>query len=97
MDVAVAVAAGVIVPQPGEHALPFCRRAQVTPLLFGSFLTSAVNCCVLLRGSSAPIGTRETVSAGTETVVEAEAGVKATAVAVIVTFISLEGGLDGAE
>jgi hypothetical protein len=38
-----AVLAGLIVPQPGEQATPFCVNVQVTPLLVASYITVAVN------------------------------------------------------
>jgi hypothetical protein len=43
-----AVVADAIVPQPGEQPVPPCVSVQVTPLLLGSLVTVAVNCCVPL-------------------------------------------------
>ncbi len=45
MAAPLAVLVGLIVPQVGEHAAPFCVKIQVTPLLVPSFVTVPVICC----------------------------------------------------
>ena len=68
-----AVVEGTTVPQLGEHAVPFCVTAQVLPLLSGSKPTVAVNCWVMLTGSSTLLGVTETVMEGTDIATEDEA------------------------
>ena len=41
-----AVFVGLMVPQAGEHAAPYCERLQVTPRFAPSFVTAAENCWV---------------------------------------------------
>ena len=55
---------GVIVPQPGEQAVPFCVSVQDTPLLVASFAKTAVNCCVALVATLTTVGEREIEVAG---------------------------------
>jgi hypothetical protein len=63
--VPLAVVAGPNVPQVGPHDAPPCMGAQLAPLLKGSKLTVAVNCCVALIGIRADPGETETLIAGT--------------------------------
>ena len=55
-----AVLAGLIVPQPGEQATPFCVNVQVTPLLVGSYVTVAVNRVEAFNETPAEGGETET-------------------------------------
>lgn len=59
-----AVLVGLIVPQAGEHAAPFCIKVQVTPRLVPSFVTVAVNCCVLARATLTDPGDTDMEIAG---------------------------------
>lgn len=86
------VAAGAIVPQPGEHGAPACARVQVTPRLPASLLTVAVKFCVPLTGTLALLGETATVMAGTVIVAEPDLVVSAAEVAVMVTVRVLAGG-----
>ena len=87
---------GLIVPQPGEHGVPLCVRVQLTPLLLGSFVTVAVNCCVAFTLTFAVPGETDTPTAAmTVTVAVAETVVLATDVATTVT-LGFVGMVDGA-
>jgi len=55
-----AVFVGLMVPQTGEQVTPFCCRLQVTPWLVPSFVTVAVTCCVIVKGTVAGLGDAET-------------------------------------
>jgi len=91
-----AVVAGAIVPQPGEHTAPPCVRAQFTPLLLGSFVTVAVNCWVAFALTLAVAGETETPT-GTVTVTVAAADFVASAAEIAVTVICAGvGTADGA-
>jgi hypothetical protein len=70
-----------MLPQPGEQATPFSVRLQLTPLLAPSFLTVAVNCCVLFRATLAEPGDTDTEMAGRLRLAVAEALVFVTEVA----------------
>lgn len=85
-----------MVPQPGEHVVPPCVTAQLTPALFGSLPTVAANCWVMFTGSRALPGAIEMVMAGTVTVAAAWGMLFAGEVAVMVTVKSLGGGVEGA-
>jgi len=90
------VPAGVIVPHPGEHGVPLCVSVQLTPLLLGSFVTVAVNCCVPVTPTLAVAGETDTPAAAvTVTVAVADLVVSATDVATTVTF-GFAGIVDGA-
>ncbi len=89
VGVPLAVLVGATVPQLGEHAVPPCVRVQVTPALAGSFVTVAVNCCVVFTVTLAVVGATETEIGGggvTVTVAEANLVGSATEVAVTVTM-----------
>jgi hypothetical protein len=87
---------GLIVPQPGEHGVPLCVSVQLTPLLLGSFVTVAVNCCVAFTLTFAAPGETDTPTAAmTVTVAVAETIVLATDVAITVT-LGFAGMVDGA-
>ena len=91
-----AVLAGLIVPQPGEHGVPLCDSVHFTPLLLGSFVTVAVNCCVAFTLTFAVPGETDTPTAAiTATVAVAETVVLATDVATTVT-LGFAGTVDGA-
>src|SRR2546430_17563365 len=90
------VLAGLIGPQPGEHSVPPCVSVQFTPLLLGSFVTVAVNCCVAFTATFSVGGETETAMGGvTVTVAVADFVVSATEIALIVTWAGL-GTADGA-
>jgi len=90
------VVAGAMVPQLGEHGVPPCVRVQLTPLLLGSFVTAAVNCCVVFTVTFAVGGETETAMGGmTVTVAVADFVVSATEIVLIVTWAGL-GTADGA-
>ncbi|OLE16984.1 MAG: hypothetical protein AUG83_00900 [Acidobacteria bacterium 13_1_20CM_4_57_11] len=90
------VVAGAMVPQLGEHGVPLCVRVQFTPLLLGSFVTVAVNCCVAFTVTFAVGGETEAAMGGmTVTVAVADFVVSATEIALIVTWAGL-GTADGA-
>ncbi|PYU51274.1 MAG: hypothetical protein DMG48_10540 [Acidobacteria bacterium] len=90
------VVAGAMVPQLGEHGVPPCVRVQLTPLLLGSFVTAAVNCCVVFTVTFAVVGETETAMGGmTVTVAVADFVVSATEIALIVIWAGL-GTADGA-
>jgi hypothetical protein len=86
------VTAGAIEPQPGEHGTPACDSVQLTPALFPSFATVAVNCCVPFTGTLAEGGATATVIAGTVIGAEIDFEVSAAEVAVMVTVMLLAGG-----
>jgi len=69
---------------------------QVTPAAVGSFVTVAVSTAVVSAGTGLESAVTDTTIAGTVSVADAEIDALATDVAVMVTFISLEGGLAGA-
>ena len=92
---------GVIVPQPGEQAVPFCISVQLTPRLAPSLDVVAVNCCVALSAMLGKAGDTETEMG--ETVISAVALTMLSAVEVAInnTFPFLdrtgnEGGVAGA-
>jgi len=90
------VVAGAMVPQLGEHGVPPCVRVQLTPLLLGSFVTAAVNCCVVFTVTFAVGGETETAMGGmTVTVAVADFVVSATEIAETVTCAGI-GTADGA-
>src|SRR2546430_11037291 len=90
------VVAGAMVPQPGEHNVPLCVSVQFTPLLLGSFVTVAVNCCVPFTATFAVAGETDAALKGTTlTVAVADFVVSATEIALIVTWAGL-GTADGA-
>ena len=90
------VLAGVIVPHPGEHGIPLCVSVQFTPLLLGSFVTVAVNCCVAFALTLAVAGETDTPTPGiTVTDAVADTAVFARDVATTVTF-GFAGTADGA-
>jgi len=94
--VPLAVFTGLIVPQPGEHGVPLCVSVQPTPLLLGSFVTVAVNCCVAFALTLAVAGETDTPTAAmTVTVAVAETVVLAADVATTVT-LGFAGMVDGA-
>ena len=91
-----AVVAGEIVPQLGEHTAPPCVSVQLTPLLLGSFVTVAVNCCLPVTATLAVPGETDTPTpVATVTVAVADTAVLATDVATTVTF-GFPGTVDGA-
>ena len=91
-----AVIAGAIVPQLGEHTAPPCVSVQLTPLLLGSFVTVAVNCCVPVTATLAVPGETDTPTpVVTVTVAVADTAELATDVATTVTF-GFPGTVDGA-
>ena len=96
MAAPLAVLAGLIVPQPGEHGVPLCVSVQLTPLLLASFATVAVNCCVAFTLTFGAPGETDTPTAAiTVTVAVAETVVLATDVATTVT-LGFVGMVDGA-
>src|SRR5256886_4628501 len=64
MAAPLAVFAGLIVPQPGEQGVPLCVSVQFAPLLLGSFVTVAVNCCVFVTSTLAVVGETDTAIGG---------------------------------
>jgi hypothetical protein len=96
VGVPLAVLAGEIVPQPGEHEAPFWVRAQVTPPLSVSLPTVGVNCTVEPIWTFAEVGDTDTVIGPVRVrVAEADLVVSVTEVAVTVT-VAGEGWLAGA-
>lgn len=87
-----AVLAGATVPQPGEHALPFCANVHVTLPLLASLLTVALSCSVVPACTSADVGDNETEIAGTVIAIVIDFVGSATAVAVRFIFKSVAGG-----
>jgi hypothetical protein len=87
-----AVLVGATVPQPGEHAAPFCVNVQDTLPLLASLLTVPLICSVVPACTSADVGDNETEIAGTVTAIVIDFVVSATAVAVRFTFKSVAGG-----
>lgn len=87
-----AVVAGVIVPQPGEQAVPPCVRVHVTPRLRASLVTVAVKFCVPFTGTFAVPGDTATAMAGTVIVAEADFVVSAADVATMRTVRFAAGG-----
>jgi len=91
-----AVLAGLIVPQPGEHGVPLCDSVQFTPLLLGSFVTVAVNCCVAFTLTFAAPGETDTPTPVVTVIVAvADTAVLAMDVVTTVTF-GFRGTVDGA-
>src|SRR5438270_13356728 len=87
MATPLAVLAGLIVPQPGEQGVPLCVSVQFTPLLLGSFVTVAVNCCVFVTSTLAVVGETDTAIGGvTVAVAVADFVVSAADVAITLTF-----------
>src|SRR5437660_580910 len=87
MATPLAVLAGLIVPQPGEHGVPLCVSVQFTPLLLGSFVTVAVNCCVFVTSTLAVVGETDTAIGGvTVAVAVADFVASAADVATTLTF-----------
>ena len=96
MAAPLAVVAGAIVPQPGEHTAPPCVSVQLTPLLLASFATVAVNCWLAVTVTFAVVGETETAIGGvTVAVAVADFVVSATEIAVTVTCAGV-GTADGA-
>ena len=96
MAAPLAVLAGLIVPQPGEHGAPLCVSVQLTPLLLASYATDAVNCWLDVTVTFAAPGETDTPTAAmTVTVAVAETVVLATDVATTVT-LGFAGMVDGA-
>ena len=79
------------VPAPDDGEID-----QVTPAAPGSLATVAVSTSVSPAATRLELPVTDTTIAGTVTVADAEIDALATDVAVMVTFISLEGGLAGA-
>src|SRR2546429_9525227 len=71
MATPLAVLAGLIVPQPGEQGVPLCVSVQFAPLLLGSFVTVAVNCCVFVTLTLAVVGETDTAIGGVTVTVAA--------------------------
>lgn len=86
------VLAGATVPQPGEHAAPFCIKVHVTLPEVGSLLTVPLICSVVPACTSADAGDNETVIAGTLIAIFIDFVGSAIDVAVRVTAKSLAGG-----
>jgi hypothetical protein len=84
------------VPQPGEHAFPFCVRVQLTPLPEPSLLTVGVKYAVALMTKLAEVGTMDTVIAGTVILAACDFVVSDIDVAVSVTLRSFVGEAFGA-
>ena len=95
MAVPLAVVAGLIVPQAGAHAVPFCVRVQETPLLLESFVTVAVNCWVVATMTLAVVGEIETPVPRIVTVAAADSVGAVTDVAITVT-VGFAGTVAGA-
>jgi hypothetical protein len=85
-----------VVGEIEPHAVAEHDTLQMTPLLVGSLVTVAVNCCVAPAWRLAWLGVTETVTPGMLTVAEADADDKATELAVSVTFKPLSGVVLGA-
>ena len=91
-----AVVAGAIVPQLGEHTAPPCVSVQLTPLLLGSFVTVAVNSCVPVTATLAVPGETDTPTPFVTVIVAvADTAVLATDVVTTVTF-GFPGTVEGA-
>src|SRR5438552_10859377 len=87
MATPLAVLAGLIVPQPGEQGVPLCVSVQFAPLLLGSFVTVAVNCCVFVTSTLAVVGETDTAIGGvTVAVAVADFVASAADVATTLTF-----------
>ena len=80
-----AVVVGAMLPQAGEHAVPFSIRVHVTPLVVASLVTVAVNCCVAAACRETPLGATETLTPSTVRTACPDAPLLATDVAVSVT------------
>jgi hypothetical protein len=91
-----AVPVGATVPHAGEQGALFWLGAQVTPLFEPSFLTVAVNCCVLFRPISTEGGDTDTEIGGGTTVTVADADLAVSdievAVSVAVGFVGTDDG-----
>ena len=91
-----AVLVGATVPHAGAQGALFWLGAQVTPLFAPSFLTVAVNCCVLFTPISTEVGDTDTEIGGgtTVTVADADLVVSVIEVAVSVTmgFVGTDDG-----
>ena len=89
------MAAGAIVPHPGEHAAPPCERVQVTPRVVVP-VTVGVNPCAWPTTTVAVVGDTDTLTPCVIVMVaDADFVVSATAVAVTVT-VGLAGSVVGA-
>src|SRR5438477_8022736 len=87
MATPLAVLAGLNVPQPGEQGVPLCVSVQFAPLLLGSFVTVAVNCCVFVTSTLAVVGETDTAIGGvTVAVAVADFVASAADVATTLTF-----------
>jgi len=96
VGVPLCVFAGLIVPQVGEQAVPFCVSDQETPPLLASLVTVAVNCCMVLTRTLGEEGATVTAIVGAMvTVAVADLVVSATDVAITVTDAG-DGALAGA-
>jgi hypothetical protein len=87
-----AVVAGETVP----HGAVEQETVHLTPAFAGSLVTVAVKFPVLLGWTVAEFGDTDTVTAGIVTVADPDFDISSTEVAVMVTFMSLAGGLAGA-
>jgi hypothetical protein len=98
VGVPVAVVVGATVPQPEVHAVePWTMVQLACEGVAGSFTTVAVNCCnPLFTGINADPGDTWIVIASTVTVAEPVFVASLAAAAVIVTWASFSGGVDGA-
>jgi hypothetical protein len=93
-----AVIVGATAPQPDVHAVPFCVMVQFAcGGVVGSFTIVAVKACdPLFTGIKAVCGVNWILIASTVTVVEPVVVASLAAAAVIVTWPSFSGGVDGA-
>ena len=82
----------VVLGDTVPHELAEQVTVQVTPALFGSLVTVAVNCWVMVAITVAVWGSTSTTIAGTVNTALATASELPTAVAVTVTCKSLAGG-----
>jgi len=92
----VAIPLAVVVGETMPHGATEHDTVQLTPEFAGSLVTVAVKFVVLLGWTVAEFGETDTATAGTVTVADPDFDVSTTEVAVIMTFMSLAGGLAGA-
>lgn len=90
------VFAGETVPQVGEHAVPFCVSTHAAPWFVGSLFTEAVIGTAAFSGINAEAGATATVMARTVIPALPDFVLSAIEVAVMVTLVSLAGGVGGA-
>jgi hypothetical protein len=98
VGIPVAVVAGVAIPQPEVHAVePWAILQLACEGVAGSFTIVAVNCCdPLLTGINADAGDTWILIASTVTVAEPVFVASLAATAVMVTWVSVGGGVVGA-